>query len=113
MNRLKISLTFIIMMGVLTCFIYWYVSGGQEEDKKRITMVQNGYEYGRGLITKMFYYKGHSIHVSYKINGFSYEHEGGWDDSKGFSTGDSITFKYALKDPSKIITELEDEYKQK
>ena len=113
MEKLKIGLTIVTMMGLLTCFIYWYVNDGQKEDKERIAIVQKGYKYGRGLITKISSYKGHSVHVNYKINGSAFEHNGGWDDSKGLTSGDSISFKYSISDPSKIITEIEDAYKQK
>ena len=112
MNKLKVGLTFVIMMGVLISIVYLYVNSGEEEDKERITIVQRGYKYGKGVITKMFHYKGHSVYVSYKINGVVYEYVGGWDDSKGLNTGDSISFKYAISDPSMIITEIENEYKQ-
>lgn len=112
-EKLKISLTIILSMTVVVATIYWYVSGGEEEQKERITMVQSNYKYGKGVITKMFNFKGHSVYVSYKINGIAYEYSGGWDDSKGLSTGDSIKFKYAINNPSMIITELENEYKEK
>jgi len=101
------------MMGVLISIVYLYVNSGEEEDKERITIVQRGYKYGKGVITKMFHYKGHSVYVSYKINGVAYEYVGGWDDSKGLNTGDSISFKYAISNPSMIITEVENEYKQR
>lgn len=113
MNKLKVGLTFVIMMGVLISIVYLYVNSGEEEDKERITIVQRGYKYGKGVITKMFHYKGHSVYVSYKINGVAYEYVGGWDDSKGLNTGDSISFKYAISNPSMIITEVENEYKQR
>ena len=101
------------MMGVLISIVYLYVNSGEEEDKERITIVQRGYKYGKGVITKMFHYKGHSVYVSYKINGVAYEYVGGWDDSKGLNTGDSISFKYAINNPSMIITEVENEYKER
>jgi hypothetical protein len=112
-EKLKVSLTSVLFMTVVFTAIYWYVSDGQEEQKERIAMVQQDYKYGKGVITKMFNYKGHSVYVSYKINGVAYEYSGGWDDSKGLSTGDSIKFKYAINNPSMIITELENEYKEK
>lgn len=112
-EKLKVSLTIFLFMTMVAAAIYWYVSGGQEEQKERIAIVKQDYKYGKGIITKMFYYKGHSVYVSYKINGAAYEHSGGWDDSKGLSTGDSIKFKYAINNPSMIITELENEYKEK
>jgi len=112
MNKLKVGLTLLLMMSVLGSVVYWYVNSGQEEDMERVAIVQRGYNYGKGVITKMFHYKGHSVHVSYKINGVVYEYVGGWDDSKGLNTGDSISFKYAISDPSMIITEIENEYKQ-
>lgn len=113
MNKLKAGLTILIMMSVLSSIVYWYVNSGQEEDKERIEIVQRNYDYGKGVITKMFHYKGHSVHVSYKINGIVYEHVGGWDDAKDLKTGDSISFKYAISNPRLIITEMENEYKQR
>jgi len=65
----------------------------------------------KGVITSIHYYKGHSLEVKYKINHKTYEYSGGWDHNpKGLGVGDSIQFKYAIKKPDVIVTELDDDY---
>ncbi len=67
--------------------------------------------YTKGIITKMSLYKGHSIHVKYKVGDSQYEYEGGLDSNANkLKVGDSINLKYSIKNPEIAITELENGY---
>ncbi|MFC0516302.1 hypothetical protein ACFFGT_18940 [Mucilaginibacter angelicae] len=67
--------------------------------------------YGKGVITKIFYHKGHSLHVQYTIGNVTYEHIGGWDENlKNLGKGDSVSFRYSINKPELIITEMESGY---
>ena len=111
MDKLKLALTFAIMIGVIGGLLYW-ISNKAEKDKiDRVSYVGKSYKYSKGVIVKKHSYKGQSIAVKYKIDNVDYEYAGGWDNNpRNIDVGDSILFKYSTDNPKLIITELEDSY---
>ncbi|WP_343321594.1 hypothetical protein [Sphingobacterium multivorum] len=111
MERLKLILFFVVLIVIISGGLYWTGTTGEKEKMERVEIVNKNHGYVRGLVTKIFSYKGHSIHVKYIVNGVEYESRTGWDyNPKGINEGDSIWLKYATEDPSLIITELEKAY---
>jgi len=111
MQKLKLILIFIILIGCILGGIYWDSKNAEKEKEIRIEAVQEGFVYSKGIITKWHSYKGHTFTIKYKIANKEYEYIGGRDrNPRNLGIGDSILFKYASKDPSKIVTELEDAY---
>jgi hypothetical protein len=111
MDRLKLILTFIILIGCIVGGLYWVSKNAEEEKKVRIATVEEGFTYSKGIITRWHSYKGHTFAIKYKIAGKEYEYIEGRDmNPRKLGVEDSIVFKYALKDPNMIITELEDAF---
>lgn len=81
MNNLKMILTFVIMIAIISSLLYWIGNEAGEQKQNRIEKVEEGYKYSKGIITNMHSYKGHSIKIKYKIDGVGYEYSGGWDNN--------------------------------
>lgn len=111
MEKLKVALTFLILIAIIGSFLYWIGKKADKEKNERIEEVEKEYDYSKGLILNIHSYKGHSVKVKYSINGVNYEYSGGWDNNpQKLNIGDSISFKYSVREPKLIITELEDGY---
>ena len=111
MEKLKMALTFIILITIIGSFLYWVGNNAHKEKKDRIEKVEKEYDYSKGIIENIHSYKGHRIKIKYSINGINYEHSGGWDNNpKKLNIGDSISFKYSICEPKLITTELETKY---
>lgn len=102
------------MLGFLLVVIgglYWISVFARQNKIQGIEAMNHGVGYSKGIITDFHSYKGHTLTVSYKLNGRSYEYDGGWDrNPKRLNKGDSISFKYARSNPEMILTELNDDY---
>lgn len=110
-EKIKIALTFMLILAVVGGGLYWIASNADQEKKDRIEKVDEGYKYARGIITNIHAYKGHSIEIKYNIDGKDYEYAGGWDNNpKKLNVNDSISFRYWISDPKFIVTELETKY---
>ena len=109
-EKIKVGVTIILMLAISFSIVYLYVSGGEKENEERIATVLNDYKYSRGIINKKFSYKGHSVHIAYRINGVDYEAINGYDTSKGLNEGDSILFMYSTIHPEMIISEMENDF---
>ncbi len=111
MEKLKLVLTFVILIGCVLAGLYWVSTTAEEKKATRIEIVENGFEYSKGIIIEKHSYKGHSITLRYRIGNKVYEQILGWDSNpKKLKVGDSILFKYATEDPNMVITELENAY---
>jgi|GEM_PF-1097717 len=111
MDKLKLILTFIILIGCILGGLHWVSITADEKKVTRMETVETGFKYSKGLIVEKHSYKGHSIKLRYQIGNKVYEQILGWDNNpKNLRVGDSILFKYAVKDPGMIITELEKAY---
>lgn len=111
MEKFKLILFFVVLTGIIVLGIYWIGSNGEKEKAERINIINKNHQYTRGVVTKMFSYKGHSINVRYNVDSIEYESTTGWDfNPKGINEGDSVWVKYAIEDPRLIITELEKAY---
>jgi len=109
MERIKLTLTFAIMISLIGGVLYWISTKAEKDKSDRMSQVAKSYKYSKGIIVKISSYKGHSIKVKYRIRDMDYEYTGGWDyNPKNIGVGDSISFKYATTNPSLIITEVED-----
>ena len=110
-EKLQKAITLTVIFLVIIGALYLLVKRGEKERGIRLNMLNKGYKYGRGIITKKFNYKGNSITVEYTVNKKSYENIRGWDiNPRHIGEGDSITFKYAIVDPVYIITEMSKDY---
>ncbi|ASZ09867.1 hypothetical protein KTO58_26595 [Chitinophaga pendula] len=111
MDKMKLLITFIVIVGVIGGGLYWIAANAGREKKIKIEQLNKGYGYGKGIIVDKKFYKGHSIEVRYQISGKEYTYSGGWDKNpRNLNVRDSIEFKYALDTPVQIITELNNEY---
>lgn len=111
MNKIKLILTFVVIIGVMVFGLYWIATNAARTKADRIKRVNKEYGYGKGIILDLKSYKGHSIEIKYKVAGRDYTYSGGWDNnSRNLGEGDSIAIRYALDAPEFIITELDNEY---
>lgn len=111
MEKLKLVLTFVIIIAATGGFLYWISNKAEKEKNDRVLHVEKKYKYSKGIIVQKHSYKGHSIDVKYRIDNVDYEYTGGWDNNpKNLDVDDSISFKYSIDNPELIITELEDIY---
>jgi hypothetical protein len=110
-EKLQVALTLLAITALIVGGLYWIgISAGQDSARRAIAL-NKGSKYAQGIITSIHYYKGRSIHIRYKVNGTNYEYNGSWDHNpKHLDKDDSISLKYAVSDPSVVITELEDGY---
>ncbi|RZL48096.1 MAG: hypothetical protein EOP00_10135 [Pedobacter sp.] len=112
MERLKLLLTIMLFFSLLSVGIYFYVREGEIERQHNFEMVQQNYDYAKGIITKISAYKGHSIQIKYSINNIEYTYKGGYDNNhQGLGLGDTIKIKYPIDSPQFIISELDNNYK--
>ncbi|ALJ00723.1 hypothetical protein [Rufibacter tibetensis] len=110
-EKLKLVLFNIGLVITIIGTLYWFMERGDEKHKIRINTVNNNYEYSKGIITDIHYYKGRTIQVKYKISEKVYEATLGWNKNpKDLDEGDSIRIRYSVEKPDLIISELEEEY---
>lgn len=110
-EKIKIALTFILIIAVIGGGLYWISVDAEKSKEERIRSMKEGYNYAKGIIVRMHYYKGQTIRIKYKIDGMEYVKTRNWDGNpRNLSAGDSIQVKYATHDPNLIICELERDY---
>lgn len=105
-GKLKLLLVF---SGIILFFVF-FIKNGIEDREKEYNLVKSDYKITKGIITKMFVYKGKTIRVKFKINDKTYIGSDGMFERKNKNVGDSIFLKYYAKDPSLFITELNKNY---
>ncbi|NLU91546.1 hypothetical protein [Chitinophaga sp. Ak27] len=111
MNRLKIVLIFIVIIGVITGALYFISESANKSKSAKLELINKRYGYSKGIIIRQQSYKGHGIEVKYQIKGKEYKYAGGWDTNpRDLREGDSINFRYALDAPEMIVTELDNGY---
>lgn len=111
MEKFKLIILFVLLMGVFVGGIYWDSENVKKENQLRIATVNKNYKYGRGIISSYHSFKGRSLRVKYTINKKDYEYSGGWSiNPNNIYNGDSIWFRFSVEDPSLNITELENAY---
>lgn len=111
MDKLKLALTFGIIIGVIGLGLYWVTKNAEKIEFDRINAMRRGYKYSKGIIRGMHSYKGKSVSVKYQIEGVYFESSRGWDSNpRNLGVGDSVSLRYAMENPEYIITELEDDY---
>lgn len=111
MEKLKMVLTFIILIVTIGSFLCWIGKNADREKNERTEKVEKEYDYSKGIIEDIHSYKGHHIKIKYSINSVNHEYSGGWDNNpKKLNVGDSISFKYSVREPKLVITELEAKY---
>lgn len=111
MDKLKLALTFGIIIGLIALGLYWVSKDAKKSEFDSINAISHGYKYSKGIISRKHSYKGKSIRVKYQIEGVCYETSLGWDSNpRNLGIGDSVSFRYATENPEYIITELEDDY---
>lgn len=105
-GRLKL---FLVFSGIILFFVF-FIKNGIEDREKEYNLVKSDYKITKGIITKMFVYKGKTIRVKFKINDKTYIGSDGMFERKNKNVGDSIFLKYYAKDPTLFITELNKNY---
>jgi uncharacterized protein (UPF0333 family) len=111
MDKLKLAFTFTIILGVIASGLYWISKNAEKSKSDTNEAMSHGYTYSKGIITVMHSYKGRTLEVKYQIDGVEYNCTRGWDNNpRNIGVGDSISFRFAIKNPNFIITELEDDY---
>ena len=111
MDKIKLLLTIIIAISIIVGGLYWIAKSSINANINRVEHINKGFGYGKAMITDMKAYKGHSVHVRYRIGNKEYVSSVGWDKNpKDLHEGDSIDFRYALDNPELIITEMNNEY---
>jgi len=111
MEKLKLALTWVAIIGVITLGFYWISKDAEKSESEEIEAMSHGYSYSKGVISEKHSYKGRTIHVKYRIDGVEYECKRNWENNpRNLGVGDSVSFKYATDNPKIIITELEDGY---
>ncbi|GGK89612.1 hypothetical protein ACD591_21180 [Rufibacter glacialis] len=110
-EKVKLILFNVALAVTIIGTFYWCSERTDEEIKERIETVNNNYEYSKGIITDINYYKGRTIRVKYRISERIYEASLGWDKNpENLDEGDSIRLRYSVEKPDLIILELENEY---
>lgn len=111
MDKLKLAFTWVIIIGVIASGLYWVSNEAEKNKTETNNAMHRGYDYAKGIITDIHFYKGHTIEVKYKISGVEYICTENWDENpRHLDVGDSISLKYAIENPELIITELENNY---
>jgi uncharacterized protein (UPF0333 family) len=111
MDRLKLALTWVIILGVMFLGFYWLSKDAEKTEFEEIKAMSHGYGYSKGVILEKHSYKGRTIHIKYRIGGIEYECKRNWDNnSRNLDVGDSISFRYAFDNHKIIFTELEKNY---
>lgn len=112
MEKLKIVFTLLSITIAIGLGLYWISVNAEKEQIERSQLMKEGFAESKGIITSIKHNKGHTLRVKYMLNNKEYEYSGGWDHNpKRLDVEDSISFKYSIKRPDVLITELEDEYK--
>lgn len=100
-------LLIITVVGAL-CYLVRY---GSERNAQRIAAINKGSKHTKGVIKRIFHYKGQTVTVYYQVNNVNYEYVGVWDNNpKHLGVDDTIDCRYAVSDPNMVITELENGY---
>ncbi|NRF41033.1 hypothetical protein [Pedobacter foliorum] len=111
MEKLKIVFTLLSITITIGLGLYWIGVNAEKEQIETSELIKEGFGESKGIITSIKYYKGRSLRVKYTLNNKVYEYSGGWDHNpKRLDVEDSISFKYSIKRPEVLITELEYEY---
>jgi len=111
MKKVKALLPFFIFMVLIIGGLYWFATDVTKRKAAELKQINSGFGYGKGIITGLKSYKGHSIDIRYQIDNKVYEYNGGWDyNPNDLSIGDSIKFRYALDAPELLVTEMEKAY---
>ena len=90
---------------------YWLAKHAEKSKTETNNGMSRGYNFAKGVITDIHYYKGRTLQVKYQISGVNYICSQGWDrNPRHLDEGDSVKLKYAIENPKLIITELENAY---
>ncbi|NIG53529.1 hypothetical protein [Chitinophaga sp. Cy-1792] len=85
--------------------------GTAEKWKRELSIINANNKFGKGIITNMKSYKGHSIDITYKVGGKTYSKSSSWDTNPhGLRVGDSIYLRYAVDSPSLMVHVLQRDY---
>lgn len=101
----------LFILGIVCTGLYLLIKNSEQKNKIRLNNINQGFQYSKGVITNIKYYKGHSLTVRYIVKNKIYTFNGGWDfNPNKLSKGDSISIRFSTNTPQYIITELEKEY---
>lgn len=110
-NKFQVFLTLLIITALVIGGLWRLAVVSDKNRAANLKVINSNFAYGKGIITKISYYKGHSLHVQYTIENVTYEHSGGWGKNPNhLGKDDSISFRYSMLKPELIVTEMENEY---
>ena len=87
--------------------ICFYLRTSRKED---IEIINNSFDFTKGIVIKKTVYKSRSINVKYIVNGKSYIESDGINTEDNVSEGDSVVVKYSTEKPELMITQFNDEF---
>jgi len=91
--------------------LYYFVYTQRQERLEEINFINNHPSgYVKGIVTQKSSYKGHSITVTWKINGKVYTGSDGYYEGDSIEQGDSILIKYSKEKPQLMITRFNDSF---
>lgn len=105
-DKLKIFGILVVMIGG----IYFIATGLRNKRLENIDFIKTDYQTTKGIVTKISTYKGHSIHVKYKVGKYHYISSDGFDIENKIMVGDTIMVKYSTTKPELMITEFNEQF---
>ncbi|MBS7333248.1 MAG: hypothetical protein KIG88_06610, partial [Weeksellaceae bacterium] len=91
-----LSLLTILLLSLIIMGIYFYLRNSRKED---IEIINNSFDFTKGIVIKKTVYKSRSINVKYIVNGKSYIESDGIDERDNINKGDSVMVKYSTEKP--------------
>ena len=97
----------VIIGGAVTLLIYH----SHEKWLDELSEINSNTGYGKGIIIYIWDHRDRRIKIKYKIDNKIFVAINDWDNNpRNLAMGDSICFKYSIKHPQYVVTELEYEY---
>lgn len=111
MNKRNIYVAAAVLL-IILAFQFYKSNEKTKQDSYRITEVNKGSKPAKGVIVRNESDKyNHIFVIKYQANKADYESWVTWySNPKGLRVGDSISFRYSIKNPQLVITELEKAY---
>lgn len=102
-----LSLLTILLLSLIVMGIYFYLRTSRKEN---IEIINNSFDFTKGIVIKKTVYKSRSINVKYIVNGKSYIESDGINIDDNVSEGDSVVVKYSTEKPELMITQFNDQF---
>ncbi len=100
-------ISFLIFVAIFIIFFCWMDKRKNDE----INLIKKSHGLATGVVIKKTSYKGKHITVKYLVGGQEFIESDGYDAGDKVEIGDSIIINYYTEDPSVMITEFNDAFK--